>query len=337
MVSLSGQQAPANITSGMRPVNLSTDLAPLADLIELVFADSLDSNGRAALREMRYLSKMGPGMRLLSRMNEMALGIRMGYVWVEEGRLVGNVSVYAANWPADLGKAWIIANVGVHPHYQGRGIARQLMLASMEMIRQAGAAAILQVDVDNHIARHLYRSLGFAEERAWTTWRRASYSRLPDIPPHDGFVAHRQRSDWTDEYILAAQQRPPERGGIGWLRPLHPSQFRKSLWGHLTDWINLRSTERLVLRAGEPRRVVAALWVETAFAARTHLTLFTASPEHAHYAHYNEVLLNTAIRRYGRNPLGIEHPLDDDATSTLLERYRFVRQRSVMHMRWNTH
>lgn len=316
----------------MRPVNLSSDLGPLADLIELVFADSMDSNGRAALREMRYLSKMGPGMRLLSRMNEMAMGISMGYVWVEEGRIVGNVSVYAANWPADLGKAWIIANVGVHPEYQGRGIARQLMRASMEVIRQrAGAAAILQVDVDNHIARHLYRTLGFVEERAWTTWRRASYSRLPEMPDHDGYIAHRQRSDWREEYAIAAQTRPADQGGIGWLRPLHMSQFRKPVWGHVTDWLNLRSTERLVMRAGTPPRVVAALWVESAFAARTHLTLLTA-PDHLGL--YDDVLLNTAIRRFGRNPLGIEHPMDDEATNRLLEKYRFVRQRSVMHMRW---
>lgn len=43
----------------IRPVNLRTDLPTLADLIELVFAPTMDESGRAAIREMRYMSRMG--------------------------------------------------------------------------------------------------------------------------------------------------------------------------------------------------------------------------------------------------------------------------------------
>jgi len=318
----------------MRPVNLRTDLAPLADLIELVFASSMDSNGRAALREMRYLSKMGPSLRVLSRMNETALGINIGYVWIEDGKLIGNVSVYAANWPRQLGSAWIIANVAVHPDYQGRGIARRLMQASMEMIYQrGGTTAILQVDMENHTARHLYRSLGFIEERAWTTWRRSSYSRVPELSEgYDAFITHRRRGEWRDEYDLAAIVRPQQQSGVGWLRPLHPNLFQKSFWSLLNDWANLRTTERLVIRAGQPEKLVASLWIENAFAARTHLTLMVY-PQYQGV--YDEILLNTAVRRFGRNPLGIEHPMDDAPMNQLLDRYRFVRLRDVMHMRWD--
>jgi len=152
----------ATTTDGLRPINLRTDLGSLADLIELAFADSMDGGGRAAVREMRYLSKMGVGLSILSSMNDLVQGISMGFVWVAGGRLVGNVSVYPANWPAELGKTWIIANVAVHPDYQRQGIATQLMQASMDMIReQGGKLAILQVDMDNYTARRLYTRLGF--------------------------------------------------------------------------------------------------------------------------------------------------------------------------------
>ena len=138
--------APAPVADGVRPVNLRSDLRPLADLIELVFADSMDNSGRAAVREMRLLSRIGVGLGLLARMNEMALGISMGFVYVKDGRLAGNVSLYPARYPADLGETWILANVGVHPDYRRGGIADALMQASVDMVRQRGATRlVLQV------------------------------------------------------------------------------------------------------------------------------------------------------------------------------------------------
>jgi ribosomal protein S18 acetylase RimI-like enzyme len=332
VVSRDRPKPPTDLMDGMRPINLRTDLSPLADLIELVFADTMDSTGRAALREMRAMSRLGPGLPALARLNRMALGIHMGYVWMTDGRLIGNVSVYPANWPPDLGRAYIIANVGVHPDFQGRGIARQLMRASLDMIaQQPRAVALLQVDIDNHIARHLYRSLGFVEERAFTTWRRSTYARVPQAVGGDFYIARRRASEWKDEYALAERLRPQEMGGIGWLRPLHPRTFRRPPLRQINDYLNLRSLERLVVRTGVPG-ITASLWVETAFAMRTNLTLLI---DPRYQGLYDDALLNTAVARYGRSTLSLEHPADDDFMPLLLDRYRFTRQRTVMHMRWD--
>src|SRR5690606_1171054 len=147
---------------------------------ELAFSDSMDSSGRAAVREMRTLSRMGPGLNLLSGMNDLTQGISLGYVWQVGDRIVGNVSVYPANWPSGLGSAWIIANVATHPDFRGRGIAQMLLDASLNMIRQRGGrTAILQVDADNPVAQRLYLRTGFVAERSWTTWRRGSTGRIP--------------------------------------------------------------------------------------------------------------------------------------------------------------
>ena len=110
VVSLSIPKQPVPPKDGLRPVNLRTDLAPLADLIELAFADTMDNSGRAAVREMRYLSRMGPGLNVLAGVSDLTQGIGLGYVWIEDARLIGNVSIYPANWPSDAGDAWIIAN-----------------------------------------------------------------------------------------------------------------------------------------------------------------------------------------------------------------------------------
>jgi ribosomal protein S18 acetylase RimI-like enzyme len=323
---------PAQAAEGLRPINLRTDLAQLADLIEQVFADSMDSSGRSALREMRYLSRMGPGLRLLSSLNDLTLGINMGYVWIANGRLVGNVSIYPADWPRQLGSAWIVANVGVHPDYQGRGIGRQLMNASLELIRRRGGQnAILQVDVDNHPARSLYRSLNFIEERAWTTWRRPGSLRLPEAPTSaNTFIRRRRRHEWKDELTLARRIRPQAQGGLGWLRPLHPDHFRNSLRQTLSNWFNLRGVERLVIRSANDNRLLASLWIEAGLARKTQLTLLI---DPLFRGIYDDVLLNTAVRRFGRTPIVIEHPGDDHMTSQVLEKYRFLPQRQVIHMR----
>ena len=320
--------------NGMRPINLRTDLVSLANLLELVFEDRMDSGGRAALNEMRYMSRIGPGLRLLTRLNDIALGISQGYVWMENDRLVGNVSIHATQWPSELGQAWIVANVGVHPDYRRRGIAKKLMWASMDLIRQrGGTTAILQVEADNTSAHELYHSLGFVDERYWTVWRRSNFSRMPrDTRDNKVYIRRRRRHEWQDEWALAERIRPQKQGGLGWLRPLHKGQFRKSWWATLGDWLNLRGTERLVIRSDHDDRLLASLWIERAFAGRTRLTLLV---DPLFQGIYDAPLLQTAIRRYDHTPLFIEHPSDETATNRLLKEHSFAPQHDFIHMRWD--
>lgn len=297
----------------------------------------MDSGGRAAVREMRYLSKMGFGLSLLSSMNELVQGISTGFVWVADGRLVGNVSVYPATWPADLGKTWLIANVAVHPNYQRRGVATQLMQAAMDMIReQNGQRAILQVDMDNYTARRLYTRLGFVNEIPWTLWRRSGTSHVP-LPYEnaaDIYISLRRPGEWRAEYELAQRLRPQESGGLGWMRPLHPSQFRPSLWHRLGEWMSFQTRERLVIRSNDERRLLASLSIERSFGGNTDLILMV-EPEYQGL--YDEALINLAVRRFGGrgHALVLEHPAEEDITSEILRRYQFRSQREVMHMRWD--
>ena len=185
------------LDDGLRPVNLRTDLRPLADLIELVFADSMDSSGRSAIREMRYLSHIGYGLHLASRLNELMLGISMGFVYVADGQLVGNVSVYPSGYPKDMRAAWILANIGVHPAYQRRGIAGDLVNAAVGMIaKRRGQQVILQVNRDNHAALRLYERQGFSYERTWRNWRRSGFIKGP-LAEDSGFqIAGLRPHEW---------------------------------------------------------------------------------------------------------------------------------------------
>jgi ribosomal protein S18 acetylase RimI-like enzyme len=334
VVGIQATQNPAQQSvDGLRLVNLRTDLGQLADLIELAFASSMDSNGRAAVREMRTLSR---GLNFLPGLNDLAQGMGLGYVWIADGRVVGNVSTYPAVGADNLKNAWVIVNVAVHPDYQRRGIAQQLMQSTMNLIRsRGGKSAILQVDADNATARRLYARMGFIEERGWTTWRRNGLSVRPQPLDNDPaiYISHPRANEWQSEMALAAKIRPALMGGLGWLRPLHESQFHKIWWRRVVDWFSLKSEEHLIIRSEDEQQVLASLWIENSFgSATTHLTLLV-DPDYEGV--YDEALLNTAIRRFGGAPLSIEHPSDRTLTTALLRRYQFNVRRDVVHMRWD--
>jgi len=131
---------------------------------------------------------------------------------------------------------------------------------------------------------------------------------------------------------LALRLRPNHLGGMGWLRPTRAELFRPSLFKLIGDAFNLRSVERLIVR-GDDHKLRASLWVESAFAASsTQLTLLV-DPDYAGL--YDDALLNLVARRFGlRSTLTLEHPADDIITTAVLQKYAFIRQRTLVHMNW---
>jgi ribosomal protein S18 acetylase RimI-like enzyme len=335
VISLSMPSEEVNCSNCIRPINLRTDLGQLADLMEIAFRNTMDESSRSALRDMRYLSKMGIGLAILSRLNELALGINKGFVWVEDKRILGNVSILPANWHSQVGNAWMIVNVAVHPDYRRRGIARRLMRLSMEAIQEKKANhAILQVDYDNDGAVGLYESLGFVRERAFTTWTRSAYTSSPPASSADNiFITYPRSSEWQAEYELAQQARPNEQGGIAWQKPLHTKYFRPSFLQRILSVFALSGTERLIVRDESERDILATLWLERSIALSQTTLTFMQQPNAP--LRYADALFSTVLRRYRTSGFKIEHPHDDTIINDLLTDYRFHAKRTVWHMRYD--
>lgn len=333
MIAVNTSPAVNSQADGLRPIDIRDDLPQLADLIEIVFRDTMDESGRAAVREMRYISQMGLGWRLLSGLPDAALGMGQGHVWIEDGKLVGNSSIYPAHWPRELGEAWLIANVGTHPNYRRRGIARQLVLASMELIqRKGGKHAILQVDYDNHNAIELYEDLGFVRERAFNLWSRSALISTVPLSDTDILVNQPHATDWQILYRLAQAERPNDRGGLAWLKPLHKDEFRSSVWKSLVSLFSFSNIERLVVRDLTTQEITAYLGIERSFVSRSRLILIRKSASDPAYA---LALLGNALRRYNSSGFILEHPHDDTVLSPLLNDLRFRANRSIWHMRYD--
>ena len=332
-ISIKQMASPAAADDGLRPVNLRTDLRELADLIELVFADSMDSAGRSAIREMRYLSHLGYGLNLLARLNDLALGISLGFVYVLDGKLVGNVSLYPAQYPKEMGESWILANVAVHPDYRRRGIAGSLVEASLDMIRRrAGARVILQVNYNNVAAQRLYERHGFIYERAWRIWRRSGFASSA-AAARPGFpIAQLNENEWAAELALAQSARPNRRGGIGWLKPVHRTVFYHPWWKRLLKLISLSGAERLVIRDETGSAILASCWLEHAMGFSSVRGWLFVSPRVDHHA-YAQAILDYVVSRNERSTIHFEHPRDDADADDLFKHHGFKVDRELWHMR----
>ena len=146
--------------TGVRPFDLYRDLKPVVDLISVAFKDRLAPDGDLALAEMRRVARWGPLLWWLYSPGLRTTLVAPGFVWVEQGTVVGNVSLRRAlEWGGCF-----VGNVAVHPDWQGRGIANALMKAALEEISARGGRWVgLEVRADNQVAGRLYERLGFRE------------------------------------------------------------------------------------------------------------------------------------------------------------------------------
>ncbi|MGD2027747.1 MAG: GNAT family N-acetyltransferase [Anaerolineales bacterium] len=81
-----------------------------------------------------------------------------GFVWEEDGLIAGVVLLQQRGTSSN----WVIGTVATRPEYRRRGIARKMVEAGIEFIREKnGDIAVLDVIDANHPAYQLYESLGF--------------------------------------------------------------------------------------------------------------------------------------------------------------------------------
>lgn len=310
--------------AGLRPTELRSDLAGIAALMETCFGATLDAAGRGAISEMRALSRAGPLLRLVGNALPGPMW-SLGFVWVEDGQIVGNISTQrSASHPRD----WLVANVAVQPEYRRRGIARALTEAALDLARrQGGTAALLQVNHDNAAALNLYTQLGFQRYGARTEWTRHS-TGLPQYEATPGLdIRPRQSRHWQEEYLLAEQVCPE---GLDWTRPLRLDDFRPVWWRTLGRALAGQGEERWVAVA--QRQVVGSLSLLTTPGESDQLRLILRPDWRERVA---QPLLVRGLRRLGIRPwpLRIDHP--PHAETEVLRSLGFTAGRTLVWMRQN--
>ncbi len=281
----------------LRPFDARRDLAAVADLIEFSFSATLDPDGRRYLQHMRSVARK----KGLSRWSSMASSSNIlsitGFVWEENGKVVGNLSLVP--FLIKGRRIDLVANVAVYPEYQRRGIAKALTQAALEKSQDRHASAVwLQVRHDNQAALKLYTGLGFQARASRTTWVATPGSLSGDFKP-DLWTVHRKSRHWTWQKEWLDLNYPP---ALRWHLPLKMISMRPGLGSAIYRLLEDVDIHHWAVQRG--RKLLGVLSWQRARGYADHLWL--AAPQE-----HEEAVLQTAIP-YLRLDRNINRPLSLD-------------------------
>jgi len=302
----------------------------VADLVATVFAEELDARGRIALREMQVVGRLSP---MLGDTLSMALlnEYISGQVWVEGGRIVGNVTLQCVD---QAGSRWRISNVAVLPSHRRRGIARALMLAALrEIAQRQGNWALLQVRADNFGAHDLYLDLDFEDVARDAVY----FLPAPPAEPDGAETAARLEPlrAWSSKVVMELAQ--AARAPLAqWAQPVRSMDYEARFTTMAGEWLGRLTGLYQADRWGawQNRQLMGA--VET-IASRTseHATMrFLVRP--AARGSLESVLIARGLRslaRAGSNSVLVEHDGEHKEGIAALRDAGFRVQRDLITMR----
>ena len=318
------------VSTGIQRFDAQRHLGQVTDLVAEVFKDELDARGRDSLGEMRLAGRLAP---FLGSVLSMALfdDFIGGYVWIEDGRVVGNVTMQHADVS---GARWRISNVAVDPAYRGRGIAKALMTATLGEIEECGGAwAVLQVRADNAIAHGLYTSLGFSGVCRDGIWRlpMLMQPRLPASSTVSLTPLYPNR--WEPRLELAHAARSAL---AHWAEPIDAESYRIGLGRWLGELLGSAMGLYQVHRWGvwHDDRLDGSVEIWANLMADELALRFAVRPEAR--GRLEEVLLARGVselRNLTTRPIVVYHSGDHTQGVAALEAMGFQRQRVLLTMR----
>lgn len=246
----------------LRPLKLPADFPMLGELLVDSFHYPENEEWNAQQDELEALSemvtnlkRMWPLVTLIQLVSPPLRDIMRGYVWEVEDKPVGVVLIQRRGTT----DKWLIGTLAVLPEFRRRGIARKLMSAGIEKIREMGAPMIfLDVIEGNLPAYQLYQDLGFEH-----------YSGAVELTIEPGFenagleikggytITSSDIFDWQPRFDLEAAIAP---AGVQKYEPVEEGRFRQpALMRMLLPVINLAQgvrIELLILRDRSQGRVI---------------------------------------------------------------------------------
>jgi GNAT superfamily N-acetyltransferase len=214
--------------SNLRPLSIFRDLPAVADLIELCFSSTMDTEGKRYIQDMRRASSDNSFLKWANQAAESTSLPLSGYVWEENGRIVGNASLVPFRQKKT--RIYLVANIAVHPDFRRRGIAHALTEQAMKHARDKKADFIwLHVRDDNPNAIELYRKLGFVEQARRTTWQAATEAQAPALQT-DISITPRHAHFWPLQEEWLTRLYPDV---LAWHRNWNFKSLRPGFWNWL--------------------------------------------------------------------------------------------------------
>ena len=294
---------------GLRPLDVGRDLRGVVTLLEQVFGRGMETELSEVAHDFQLLIYLSPFLWALERAFPQLGKLLYGYVWVEDGHIVGNVTI------TELARQrgfWVVSNVAVHPNYRRRGIGRAMLEAAIELATmRGGERVILEIERENLAAQELYRSLGFTKVGGIAYLSLAKIGQVSPVSPGAGLCWERLGAGEGQEAYALAKAAIPLK--IQRLRPIRKGQFQISLLDRMTSWIgNLaagRDVHRLGLREGTKLVALLNIYALHSYGGKHQLELFI----HPDYeGRVEETLLEKgleALKKYPQKGVTISLPL----------------------------
>jgi len=212
----------------LRPLSILRDLPAVADLIETCFSSTMDNEGRRYVQDMRRAGNDNAFIKWANRAAETTSLPLSGYVWEEDGKIIGNASLVP--FRHNKQRVYLIANIAVQPEHRRKGIAQALTQRAIQHARDKKVDNIwLHVREDNPGAIDLYTKLGFIERARRTTWQ-ATTDRLTPTLQTDITLTGRHPNDWPTQLNWLTRLYPDR---LAWHRNWSFTSLRPGFWNWL--------------------------------------------------------------------------------------------------------
>lgn len=321
-----------NSASGPRPINLARDVRGVLTLMDAAFGPVSDWRGQRVLGNR---AGAGYGAPFALRLSMFTKGFVPGFVWEEDGRLVGNVSLLESSVPG----RYLIANVAVDPGFRRRGIARGLMQEAIGHIGDLGGHTIvLQVEEENEPAIALYESLDFTTVGVMKKWETtATRMRFPKFSEDSGSrIRPVKRGDWRAASRLDAAAVDPD---LNWPAPLPPNHYKVGLWHAIGDFLNGRRVETWVsdaaLGASGRKRLTGLVTIYSEWGRPHQVTARIDSDWREKIAAPLMAQAMSRAKRLRGGVYRISHPSDDEVMNDLLKEMNFKARRALTVMKFS--
>lgn len=196
------------LNKSIRPINVTTDLKGIANLLYICFSNSMDEGGERYIDYLRRFSQALLFTRMAQRKPEKYALPGEGFIYEDNGKLIGNITLSTIKIHDET--VYLISNVAVLPEYRGKGIAKSLTRTALQYIESKGVKQIwLQVKRDNQPAIDLYDQFSFQTFMTRTTWirKRTSLFLIENKIPS---IRKRKKSEWETQKRLLERTYPDE-------------------------------------------------------------------------------------------------------------------------------
>lgn len=350
MVVPAGTEQKRAAQNGVRPLDPTRDMGEVARLIESAFGEEMDGQARAALRDMRWMSRISPLVWWLAQADPSFRETYNGFVWEEPGEgaagrapknrrmVVGNASLMPC--PGSRCR-WVICNVVVREEYRRQGIARRLMEETIAEARRQGAEeAVLQVYQDNLPALHLYTNLGFQQVSGEMGLHLAAARPVAVVDALGYELRHCQPGALTEgsfrdgqaAYHLASQAIPAAQQ---WLKPVRVGEYEVDWLTHLGERLadRVAGRQRYRLMAYKGDEPAALISVEASLRRGAHRLKVLIHPKHR--GKLEPMLISRALAMLAELPgREVEAMVTTDHTAAIqtLGGYGFREKRTLLTM-----